>query len=90
MKFINPGLKFKILALIMIFISISTFILIISTYYKLRNDIYSKNNEVFQTFINTFYSEQDIIIKKYSMSLDILFENKIILDAFKQRDRKKN
>ncbi len=65
MKFINPGLKFKILALIMIFISISTFILIISTYYKLRNDIYSKkNNEVFQTFINTFYSEQDIIIKK--------------------------
>ncbi|PLX70009.1 MAG: hypothetical protein C0603_03465 [Denitrovibrio sp.] len=89
MKILKPGLKFKILALIMIFISSSALILILSTYIKLRNDIYIKNAEVFQTFTNTFYSEQDIVIKKYSMSLDILFENKLIINAFKQRDRQK-
>lgn len=83
----RPGLKFKILALILIFISISALILIYSTYNKLREDILQKNAEVFQTFVDTFHSEQTMVIKKYSMALDILMENKSIVAAFKNRDR---
>ncbi|MGD9809369.1 MAG: cache domain-containing protein [Deferribacterales bacterium] len=88
MKLFNPGLKTKILTLLLVFISISASILILSTYNKLRTDIFQKNEEIFQTFINTFYSEQDTLTKKYSMSLDILMEDRAILEAFKNRDRK--
>jgi len=88
MKLFNPGLKTKILTLLLVFISVSASILIFSTYSKLRTDIFQKNEEIFQTFINTFYSEQDTLTKKYSMSLDILMENRRILEAFKNRDRK--
>lgn len=86
--FKRPGLKFKILTLILIFIITSALILTFSTYIKLKDDIYQKNAEVFQSFVNTFYSEKNMVIKKYSMALDILLENRAILKAFKDRDRK--
>lgn len=89
MRFLKPGLKFKILALIFGMIALSALILIFNTYLKLSRDITIKNNEVFQTFANTFYSERDILTKKYSMSLDILMENTPILEAFKNKDREK-
>lgn len=81
------GLKFKILTLILIFITTSAIILTYSTYKKLTDDIYQKNKEVFQTFTNIFLSEKEILIKKYSMSLDILLENRQLIEAFKKRDR---
>ena len=84
----NVGLKFKILTLILIFIITSALILTFSTYRKLRDDIFTKNAEVFRSFTNTFRSEQDIVTKKYSMALDILLENRAVVDAFKKRDRK--
>lgn len=85
MRLFKTGLKFKILALIFSFITLSAIILIFNTYLKLTDDIYKKNEEVFQTFTNIFYSEKDIITKKYSMSLDILMENRPVLEAFKKR-----
>lgn len=88
MKLFNPGLKTKILTLILVFITISAVILILSTYSKLKTDIFLKNEEIFQTFTNTFHSEQETLTKKYSMSLDILMENRAILETFKNRDRK--
>jgi len=89
MRFKNPGLKLKILTLILILISSAAIMLIYRTYSKLLNDIYIKNSEVFQTFTNSFHSEKDTIIKKYSMSLDILLENRAIVLSFKNRDREK-
>ncbi|ADD68495.1 integral membrane sensor hybrid histidine kinase [Denitrovibrio acetiphilus DSM 12809] len=89
MKMFRPDLKFKILSLIFVFISVSAIILILSTYSKLRNDILQKNSEIFQTFTDIFHSEKDILTKKYSMSLDILMENRAVLDAFRLQDRNK-
>jgi signal transduction histidine kinase/DNA-binding response OmpR family regulator len=89
MKEYSIGLKTKILTLIFVFILTSAMILTYSTYSKLKNDIHLKNEEIFNTFTSIFYSEKDIIIKKYSMSLDILFENIPLMEAFRNRDRKR-
>jgi signal transduction histidine kinase/DNA-binding response OmpR family regulator len=85
----KTGLKQKILSMIFILIACSAAILIFNTYLKLKEDIFIKNNEIFNTFNEIFINEKDLLIKKYSMSLDILTENQEVLSAFAARDKQR-
>ncbi len=87
MKKLFNGLRFRILAAVMIVMFFAVAILIFSTYVKLKNDIIKKNEESLKLFSIIFESEKDLLIKKYSMALDVLLENPLVTEAFARRDR---
>lgn len=87
MKQLFSSLRFRILAAVMILMFVAVAILIINTYFKLRNDIIMKNEEAFKSFSTIFDTEKELLIKKYAMSLDVLLENQLITEAFARRDR---
>ncbi|MGE4265851.1 MAG: ATP-binding protein [Deferribacterales bacterium] len=67
--------------------SVAVFILIFSTYSKLRSDIISKNEEAFNMFGKIFETEQETMIRQFSLGLDTLTDNQTLVERFARRDR---
>ncbi len=87
MKPIFSSLRYRILAFTAALMSVAVFILIFSTYFKLRSDIISKNEEAFAMFGKVFETEQETMIRQYSLGLDTLTDNQTLVEKFARRDR---
>lgn len=87
MKPLFSSLRYRILAFTAVLMSVAVFILIFSTYFKLRSDIISKNEEAFTMFGKIFETEQETMIKQYSLGLDTLTDNQTLVERFARRDR---
>ncbi|TCK60560.1 hypothetical protein [Seleniivibrio woodruffii] len=87
MKLLFGSLRYRILAFTALLMSVAVFILIFSTYSKLKKDIITKNQEAFATFGRIFDSQQETMIKQYSLGLDSLLDNRTLVQTFAARDR---
>jgi len=87
MKLLFGSLRYRILAFTALLMSVAVFILIFSTYSKLKKDIITKNQEAFTIFGRIFESQQETMIKEYSLGLDSLLDNRTLVQTFAARDR---
>lgn len=87
MNSLFSSLRYRILAFTALLMSVAVFILIFSTYSKLRSDIISKNEEAFNMFGKIFETEQETMIRQFSLGLDTLTDNQTLVERFARRDR---